>query len=137
MKNLRHSVIALTLTTLCAGSVFAADMTPRTRDQVRAELAQAQRDGSLIADGQTGLSFRQLFPGRYAQPAAMSSISRDQVRAELAQAQRDGTLVADGQTGATFRDLNPGLHPMNGMQATGNTDTTVGMGRMNRSTQSN
>ncbi len=138
MKNVRNSIIAITLATIAAGSVFAADMTPKTRDQVRAELAQAQRDGTLIADGQTGATFRQVFPGSYMQPAAMSTTSRDQVRAELMEAQRNGTLIADGQTGATFRDLTPGAYPMNGMQAAGsNGTTTVGMGQMNSTMKSN
>lgn len=105
MKNVRNSVIALALTAIAAGSVFAADMTPKTRDQVRAELAQAQRDGTLISDGQTGKTFRDQFPGSYMQPAASSTVSRDQVRAELKEAQRDGSLVADGQTGKTFRQI--------------------------------
>ncbi|MDP2016069.1 DUF4148 domain-containing protein [Hydrogenophaga sp.] len=105
MKNVRTTVIALALTALSAGSVFAADMTSKTRDQVRAELMQAQRDGSLIADGQTGAKFRDVFPGSYMQPAPASTTSRDQVRAELMEAQRNGTLIADGQTGATFRSI--------------------------------
>jgi uncharacterized protein (DUF2141 family) len=137
MKNARTSIIALALTALSAGSVFAADMTPKTRDQVRAELAQAQRDGTLIADGQTGATFRDLFPGSYMKPVAASSTSRDQVRADLMEAQRNGTLVADGQTGATFRDLFPGSYPMNAMQAMGNDGTTVGMGQGNNTTKSN
>ena len=65
MKNARISIIALALTAISAGSVFAADMTPKTREQVRAELMQAQRDGTLIADGQTGATFRDLYPSRY------------------------------------------------------------------------
>ncbi len=65
MKNVRISVIALALTALCAGSVFAADMTPKTRDQVRAELVQAQRDGTMIFDGETGATFREKFPTNY------------------------------------------------------------------------
>jgi hypothetical protein len=137
MKNVRNSVIALALTTIAAGSVFAADMTPKTRDQVRAELAQAQRDGTLIADGQTGATFREMFPGSFTQPAAVSTVSRDQVRAELAQAQRDGTLIADGQTGATLRDLNPGRYPMTNTQTLGNNGTTVGMGQSSNAVQSN
>jgi hypothetical protein len=136
MKNVRTSLIALTLT-LAAGSVFAADMTPKTREQVRAELAQAQRDGSLIADGQTGATFRDLFPGSYMQPAAASSKTRDQVRAELMDAQRNGTLMADGQTGATFRSVFPGSYPMNNTQVMGNNGTTVGMGQGNSNVKSN
>lgn len=139
MKNARNSIIALALTALSAGSVFAADMTPKTRDQVRAELAQAQRDGTLIADGQTGATFRQQFPGSYMQPAATSSASRDQVRTELMEAQRNGTLIADGQTGATFRDLYPQRYPtVDNMQANKATNgTTVGMGQSNSTTKSN
>jgi hypothetical protein len=137
MKNARTSIIALALTALSAGSVFAADMTSKTREQVRAELAQAQRDGTLIADGQTGATFRQMFPGSYMQPATMSTTSRDQVRADLMQAQRNGTLIADGQTGASFRDLNPSRYPMNNMQALGNNGTTVGMGQNNSNVKSN
>lgn len=137
MKNVRTSIIALALTSIAAGSVFAADMTPKTRDQVRAELAQAQRDGSLIADGQTGATFRDLFPGNYMQPAAASSKTRDQVRAELMEAQRNGTLIADGQTGATFRSLFPGNYPMNNTQAMGHNGTTVGMGQGNSAVKSN
>ena len=137
MKNVRTSIIALALTPIAAGSVFAADMTPKTRDQVRAELAQAQRDGSLIADGQTGATFRDLFPGSYMQPAAASSKTRDQVRAELMEAQRNGTLIADGQTGASFRSLFPGNYPMNNTQAMGNNGTTVGMGQSNSAVKSN
>ncbi len=138
MKNVRTTVIALALTAVCAGSVFAADMTPKTRDQVRAELMQAQRDGSLIADGQTGATFRQVFPGSYMTPAATSTTSRDQVRVELKEAQRNGTLVADGQTGATFRDQSPQRYPMNTMQVMGaNSGTTVGMGQSNSTMKSN
>jgi len=137
MKNARTSIIALALTALSAGSVFAADMTSKTRDQVRAELAQAQRDGTLIADGQTGATFRQVFPGSYMQPAAMSTTSRDQVRADLMEAQRNGTLIADGQTGASFRSVFPGSYPTNNTQAMGNNGTTVGMVKDNSNVTSN
>jgi len=137
MKNARTSIIALALTALSAGSVFAADMTSKTREQVRAELAQAQRDGTLIADGQTGATFRQVFPGSYMQPAAMSTTSRDQVRAELMEAQRNGTLIADGQTGASFRSVFPGSYPMNNTPALGTNGTTVGMGQGNSTMKSN
>ncbi|MBT9463632.1 DUF4148 domain-containing protein [Hydrogenophaga sp.] len=138
MKNVRTSIIALALTALSAGSVFAADMTPKTREQVRAELMQAQRDGTLIADGQTGATFRQVFPGSYMQPAAAGTTSRDQIRAELMEAKRNGTLVADGQTGATFRDLSPQRYPTNTMQAMGaSSGTTVGMGQSTSTMKSN
>lgn len=67
MKSARLSLIALAITTASIGGAFAADASaPKTRDQVRAELAEAQRNGTLIADGQTGATFRDLAPHRYA-----------------------------------------------------------------------
>jgi hypothetical protein len=114
MKTARLSLIALAFTAASVGTAFAADASaPKTRDQVRAELAEAQRNGTLMADGQTGATYRDLNPGRYAaKPAMMSSKTRAEVQAELQQAWANGDLVADGQTGATFRELNPGSYPM-------------------------
>ncbi|MBW0172487.1 MAG: DUF4148 domain-containing protein [Hydrogenophaga sp.] len=111
MKTARLSLIALALTTASAGMAFAADASaPKTRDQVRAELMEAQRNGTLIADGQTGATFRDLNPGRYSAMPATSMKTRAEVQAELRDAWARGELVADGQTGATYRDLNPGRY---------------------------
>jgi hypothetical protein len=109
MKHARLSLIALALSTASAGMAFAADASaPKTREQVRAELVDAQRNGTLIADGQTGATFRDLNPGRYAaMPATASTKTRAQVQAEFKDAWVKGELIADGQTGATFRDLAP------------------------------
>jgi len=87
MKTARLSLIALALTAAATSMSFAADASaPKTRDQVRAELVEAQRNGSLIADGQTGATFRDLAPHRYgtqtmtmqpsAQPMAMHTLSQ-------------------------------------------------------------
>lgn len=108
MKSARLSLIALALSTASLGAAFAADASAfKTRDQVRAELAEAQRNGTLIADGQTGATFRDLNPGRYMTMSATSTKTRAEVQAELRDAWARGELVADGQTGATFRDLAP------------------------------
>ncbi|MGV3725842.1 DUF4148 domain-containing protein [Hydrogenophaga sp.] len=118
MKTARLSLIALALTTASAGMAFAADASaPKTRDQVRAELMEAQRNGTLIADGQTGATFRDLNPGRYNAMPATSMKTRAEVQAELRDAWARGELVADGQTGATFRDLNPGRYGAQTMAA--------------------
>lgn len=110
MNTARLALIALSLSAAAAsGSVFAADM-GKTRTQVQAELLQAQRDGTLIANNMTGATYRDLYPNRY--PAAsVSTVTRAQVQAELAEARRNGTLVANSRTGATFRDLNPSRYP--------------------------
>ena len=111
MKSARLSLIALALATASIGTAFAADASaPKTRDQVRAELAEAQRNGTLIADGQTGATYRQLNPGLYAAMPAMSMKTRAEVQAELRDAWTRGDLVADRQTGATYRQLNPGFY---------------------------
>jgi hypothetical protein len=105
MKKL--SVVAIALSTLVAGHAFAADASVgKTREQVRAELIQAQRNGDLIADGETGARYKDLFPAQYAQPVAVSK-SRAEVKAELDEALRTGDIVADGQTGAKANELFP------------------------------
>jgi hypothetical protein len=107
MKSTRLSVVAIALSTLVAGHALAADpAVGKTREQVRAELAQAQRNGDLIANGESGLRFNQLYPQQYAQPVVVSK-SRSQVQGELEEARDSGTLIADGQTGATARELAP------------------------------
>ncbi|RJP65164.1 MAG: DUF4148 domain-containing protein [Comamonadaceae bacterium] len=66
MNTARLSLIALALTAASIGAAFAADTaSPKTRDQVRAEVVEAQRNGTLIADGQTGATFRDLAPHRF------------------------------------------------------------------------
>ena len=104
----RLSVVAIALSTLVAGHAFAADpAAAKTREQVRAELAEAVRNGDLIADGETGARFNQLFPAQYAQSATVAGKTRAEVKAELAEAVRTGDLVADGQTGARFNEVAP------------------------------
>eukprot|EP01036_Dinobryon_divergens_P038810 gene38810-51015_t len=103
----RLSVVAIALSTLVAGHALAADPTvAKTRDQVRAELVEAQRNGSLIADGETGLRFNQVSPHLYPQTAVVAKTRAD-VKAELAVAQANGDLIADGQTGARFNEVFP------------------------------
>jgi hypothetical protein len=37
----------------------------KTREQVKAELAEAQRTGDIIADGESGKKLNELYPSRY------------------------------------------------------------------------
>lgn len=60
------STITLALAALAAGNALAADAAaPKTREQVRAELFEAQRTGDIIANGETGAKLNELFSGRY------------------------------------------------------------------------
>jgi Domain of unknown function (DUF4148) len=82
----------------------------KTRDQVRAELAAAQRDGDLLAPGDSGLTLRELNPSRYPARQAASVKNRAQVVAELQEARRNGDIVV-GDTGLTQYEINPRNFP--------------------------
>jgi Domain of unknown function (DUF4148) len=110
MKSLNTLSLVLASATLL-GSASLVQAEGLTRAQVKAELAEAQRNGTLIADGQTGATHRDLNPDRYPLLQATAQKSREQVKEELAEAQRNGTLIADGHTGATYRDLAPHRFP--------------------------
>lgn len=109
------SAIALAVAALSAGQALAQDATPKTREQVRAELAEAIRNGDMVADGQTGATYRDLFPGRYpAETTLAQGKTRADVKAELAEAVRNGDIVA-GDHGKTLRELNPSRYPVSSM----------------------
>jgi len=94
-----------------AGLVSAQEASPapspasmRSRAEVRADLAQARKDGSIKVRSIT-----------YGQPA-MSTRARDDVRAELAQAQMDGSIrvssITYGQPAASTlsrQDVRAGM----------------------------
>lgn len=106
MKS-RLSVIAIALSTLVAGHALAADSSiAKTREQVRAELVEAQRNGNLIADGETGMRQNQLRPDLYPQAATVGK-TRAEVQAELAEARANGDLIANGESGARYNQLYP------------------------------
>lgn len=81
-----------------------AEKASKSRAQVRGELTQAQREGTL-SWGQAGMTQREARPDLY--PTQTASLkTRAEVKAELADAIRHGDLVA-GTTGMTYRELNP------------------------------
>ncbi len=100
--------IALAVAALVTGHAQAADI-GKTREQVRAELAQAQRAGDIIANTDAGSSeyvsgkgqkLSAAFPESYPQTTTGSK-TREQVRAELAAAQRTGNIVANRDVGSS------------------------------------
>ena len=82
------SSVALAIAALSAGQALAADPAEaKTRDQVRADFLNAQRNGDLLADGESGLTQRQVNPQAY--PAVVAQTrTRAQVQAELLAANR-------------------------------------------------
>ena len=124
MKAQRLSLIALSFAALAAGNAFAADPTAaKTREQVRAELAEARATGNIIANSEVHMTERELFPGRYEQAAApvaakaapaaaavTTGKTRAEVLAELAEARRTGNIIANSEVSITERDLFPGRY---------------------------
>jgi len=87
------AVVAASL--LSSAAVMAADASgAKTREEVKAELADAIRTGN-IADNEFAQPLNQLYPSRYPAPAVASARSRVEVKTELAAAVRSGHLVTD------------------------------------------
>ncbi len=92
MQRTYASILALTLAAFSAGSALAGDAAaPKTREQVKAELAEAIRTGD-ISYGETGQKLNELFPSQYPAKPAVQGKTREQVKAELAEAIRTGQL---------------------------------------------
>jgi predicted RNase H-like HicB family nuclease len=69
--------------------VVTAAVVGKTREQVKAELAEAIRNGDMVADGETGAKFNQLYPNSYPKPVLAQGKTRDDVRAELVESRRN------------------------------------------------
>jgi hypothetical protein len=82
-----------------------------TREQVKAELAEAIRTGDMPAGGESDLKLNQLYPGRYPVKSAVAGKTREQVRAELAEAIRNGDMPAGGESSHTLGEINPSRYP--------------------------
>jgi ribosomal protein L30E len=82
-----------------------------TREQVKAELAEAIRSGDMPVGGESDLKLNQLYPGRYPAKAAVAGKTREQVKTELAEAIRTGDMPAGGESGQKLNELNPQRYP--------------------------
>jgi len=112
MNRKTLSALSLSLAALVAGNTFAADASaPKTRDQVRAELVEAQRTGNILAQGDSGKLLNELYPSQYPAKAVVQGKTRDQVLAELVEAQRTGNILAQGNSGKLLNELYPSQYP--------------------------
>jgi hypothetical protein len=93
MNRYTLSALTLAVAALSAGHALAFDASaPKTREQVKAELAEAIRTGDIVVDQESGKKANELFPGRYpAKPVAQGK-TREQVKIELAEAIRTGQM---------------------------------------------
>lgn len=106
----RTTLFAFTfaIATLSAGHAMAADpVGAKTREQVRAELIEAQRTGDFYPDGATNQKAYELFPQLYSNKSTVPAKTREQVYAEMVQAQRNGDIPAPDESGKKLNELYP------------------------------
>lgn len=101
------TAIALVLTSSLIASTSFAGV---TREQVKAELAQAVRSGDIMTGGESGLKLNELYPSRYPAKQVQASVTRAQVKDELAAAIRTGDFLANGEIDGQCKELHPNMH---------------------------
>ena len=109
MKTSYLSIIAFAVASLSIGNALAQDTSPKTRDQVKAELAEAIRTGDMAAN-ESGLKLNELNPSNYPAKAPFQAKTREQVKAELAEAVRTGDIMV-GERGIKLNELSPQQYP--------------------------
>jgi Domain of unknown function (DUF4148) len=102
-RTLTASVLLATL----IGSAFADG--GLTREEVRAQLLEAQRNGD-VRDPIHGLKHNEIYPWLYAPKPAVAGKTRAEVKAEFAEARRNGDITV-GERGLKLRDLYPAMYP--------------------------
>jgi hypothetical protein len=111
MNTTRTLSLSLVFAALIGNAVADGGL---TREQVKADLAEARRSGSLNTGGEIGLPLNELYPRLYpnAFPARAAGPlkSRAQVQAELAEARRTGDIVV-GESGLRLNEISPGRYP--------------------------
>jgi hypothetical protein len=146
MNRTAFSALALTVAALVAGPALAQDApVGKTREQVKAELAEALRTGHMPADGESGQLLNQVYPHLYpkaaptvAQPGNATpkaapvgtpvSKTRAQVKAELAEAIRTGNVLADSESGRLMNEVYPNRYPQAPQAAQAQTSGAAGFG---------
>jgi len=113
MTRTHTYTIALALASLVTGPAMAASKdVPVTREQIKAELAEATRTGNLIS-GESGLKLNEQFPQNYPGQHNAPDKTREQVKAELAEAIRTGNISVD-ESGQKLNEQFPHKYPSQG-----------------------
>ena len=111
--NFARTTVSLLL--LAAIGTAAQAQSEKTREQVKAEYAEAVRTGDVIPAGDAGLKLNELYPQRYPHAEVAVATTRAQVKAELAEAIRTGDMMASGDSGSSstksFRSAIPRSSP--------------------------
>jgi len=107
--------IALALAALVTGHAQAADNTGKTRAEVLAELADAQRTGDVTIYNGSGqvAKANEVFPSFYPATTSAPGKTRAEVLAELAEAQRTGDVIVFNGSGqvAKANEVFPTFYP--------------------------
>ena len=108
MNRSTFSAVALAFAALAATNAIAADASaPKTREQVKAELAEAVRTGNIVINGEISQHANEMMPGMFPAKPIVQSTTREQVKTELVEALRTGNIMADGETGLKLNQLYP------------------------------
>ena len=103
--NFARTTVSLLL--LAAIGTTAQAQSEKTREQVKAEYAEAVRTGDVIPAGDVGLKLNELYPQRYPHAQVTVGTTRAQVKAELAEAIRTGDMMASGELGLKLNEEFP------------------------------
>jgi hypothetical protein len=101
------AALGVALAAAALSPAWAQDSGPKTREQVRAELLEAQRTGDIMADGETGKKLNEVFPNAFPAKSSTAGLTREQVKAELVEARRRGDVMVDGESGRKLNELSP------------------------------
>ncbi len=82
-----------------------------TREQVKAEFAEAVRTGNITTNGERGLQLNELYPSLYPAKPVQASVTREQVKAELVAALRTGDFYLNRENGGKCNEVHPAMHP--------------------------
>lgn len=82
MERTRICAVVLAFTPVFAAQAMAETEQPVTREEVKADLAEAMRTGNMLA-GEDGKLLNEVYPNNYPAPPEAPAKTRDQVRAEL------------------------------------------------------
>ncbi len=97
----------------CEQTMAAGQVSGKAREQVQAELFDAQRNGDIIVSA-AAKPAREIYPGNYPAETNLaqqgSGKTREQVRAELFEAQRNGDIIMSAAARPAL-EIYPGNYP--------------------------
>ena len=113
MKTKFAATLLIIASAMLVGSPAFAEL---TREQVKAEFAEAVRTGDIMSN-RGGQKLNERFPDRYPAKQVQSTLTREQVKAELAEAVRTGDIMSN-RGGQKLNERFPDRYPVKQVQST-------------------